>query len=396
MNSKVYDVLIIGGGAAGLMAASVCAKRGKTTLLLEGNKAFGKKILISGGGRCNFTNLFATHENYQSENQHFFKSALKRYSPYDFLDLVEKYKIEYVEKKAGQLFCKQSARSIVEMLVSECEKSGSELVLNTKVLSVGKLDDLFQVQTASEEFQARNLIVATGGLPIAQIGGNDFGLGLAREFKLATTEVDPALVPFKLKDSLLKKTSALSGVSLPVRIFNERISFDEDLLFTHKGLSGPAILQISLYWNVGESVTIDFLPTENSDDLISYKKSHPKRSIDTFLKSRLPKKFVEYWCQRECLSLVKKLADYSNDELIASIEALKNFSVNPAASEGYRKAEVMRGGVSTDEISSKTMEAKSVKGLYFIGEVVDVTGQLGGFNFQWAWASAHAAGQSII
>lgn len=393
---KNYDVIIIGGGAAGLMAASVCAKRGKETLLLEANKNLGKKILISGGGRCNFTNLFATHENFLSQNPHFFKSALKRYSPYEFLDLVESYGIEYVEKAEGQLFCKNSAREIVNMLESECKKYNAEIILNCSAQQIRKEGDSFFISTATGEFESKNLILATGGLPIAQIGGNDYGLKIAKEFGMSITSVEPALVPYKLSESLLKKTSLLSGVALPVRIFNDKISFDEDLLFTHRGLSGPAILQISLYWNAGESVTIDFLPNMTIDNLISYRRSHPKRSIDTFLKNHLPKKFVEYWCKRETLSLTDNLADYSNELLNKVISDLKGFQFTPSGTEGYRKAEVMRGGVSTEELSSKTLESKKVKGLYFIGEVVDVTGQLGGFNFQWAWASAHAAGQSII
>ncbi|PIK14761.1 NAD(P)/FAD-dependent oxidoreductase [Halobacteriovorax sp. JY17] len=394
--NKDYDVIIIGGGAAGLMAASVCAKRGKKTLLLEANKNLGKKILISGGGRCNFTNLFATHENFLSQNPHFFKSALKRYSPYDFLDLVESYGIEYVEKAQGQLFCKNSARDIVNMLENECKKYEVEILLNSPAQSIHKRDNLFEVRTSGEEFNSKSLIIATGGLPISQIGGNDFGLKLARNFGMSTTSVEPALVPYKLSESLLKKTSLLSGVSLPVRISNSKISFDEDLLFTHRGLSGPAILQISLYWNSGESVNINFLPSIDLDDLLSYKRSHPKRSIDTFLKGQLPKKFVEFWCVKESLSLTDKLADYSNDSLGAILDKLKNFEITPVGTEGYRKAEVMRGGVSTEELSSKTMESKTVSNLYFIGEVVDVTGQLGGYNFQWAWASAHAAGLSVI
>ncbi len=394
--NKDYDVIIIGGGAAGLMAASVCGKRGKKTLLLEANKNLGKKILISGGGRCNFTNLFATHENFLSQNPHFFKSALKRYSPYDFLDLIESYGIEYVEKAQGQLFCKNSARDIVNMLESECRKYEVEILLNSSAQNIYKRDDFFEVRTSGEEFNSKSLIIATGGLPIAQIGGNDFGLKLAKSFGMSTTSVEPALVPYKLSESLLKKTSLLSGVSLPVRISNSKISFDEDLLFTHRGLSGPAILQISLYWNSGESVNINFLPSIDLDDLLSYKRSHPKRSIDTFLKGQLPKKFVEFWCVKESLSLTDKLADYSNDSLGAILDKLKNFEITPVGTEGYRKAEVMRGGVSTEELSSKTMESKTVSNLYFIGEVVDVTGQLGGYNFQWAWASAHAAGLSVI
>ncbi|OUR98742.1 hypothetical protein A9Q84_04835 [Halobacteriovorax marinus] len=394
MNNR-FDVIVIGGGAAGLMAASSASKRGLKTALIEGNKNLGKKILISGGGRCNFTNLFATPNNFKSSNIHFHKSALKRYSPYDFLDLVEKYKVSYVEKAAGQLFCKVSAREIVNLLEKECLSGGVEIFLNCKAHSISKNEE-FSILTTLGEFTARNLIIATGGLPIPTIGGTDFGLKIAKSFGHKIVEPSPALVPFKLNESLLKKTKALSGLSLKVKISNDEISFLEDILFTHKGLSGPGILQISLYWNPGESISIDLLPELEIEDILRFKKRHPKKSFDSYLKMSLPKKFVEFWCQFQEISLSMNFADYTNEELVKIMTNVKCFSVKPVGTEGYRKAEVMKGGVSTDEVSSKSMESRLVKGLYFIGEVMDVTGELGGFNFQWAWASGNAAGQSVI
>jgi len=394
MNTR-FDVIVIGGGAAGLMAASTASQRGLKTALLEGNKNLGKKILISGGGRCNFTNLFATPNNFHSKNEHFHKSALKRYSPYDFLDLVEKYKISYVEKAEGQLFCKVSAREIVTLLENECQKSGVEIILNCKAHSISKKDE-FSILTTNGEFSTRNLIISTGGLPIPTIGGTDFGLKIAKSFGHTIVDTTPALVPFKFESSLLKKTSDLSGLSLKVNISNDKISFLEDILFTHKGLSGPGVLQISLYWNPGESINVDLLPALEVDSILSFKKRHPKKSVDSFLKLHLPKKFVEFWCKFQTISLIKNFADHTSDELIEIMNNSKCFKITPVGTEGYRKAEVMRGGVSTDQVSSKTMESRIVPGLYFIGEVMDVTGQLGGFNFQWAWASGNAAGQSVI
>lgn len=388
-----HDVIVIGGGAAGLMAAATCSKRGLKTLVLEGNKTLGRKILISGGGRCNFTNLYADASNYHCSNSHFHKSALKRYSPYDFLDLVEKYKIPYFEKKAGQLFCKTSAKEIISLLERECAKA--EIQLSAKVHKITK-NEVFIVESSKGEFKARNIVIATGGLPIAAIGATDFGLKTAKLFGHTLVETSAALVPFTLADDLLKETVKLSGVSLEVGIKTERSAIREDILFTHKGMSGPGILQASLYWNRGEQIWLDFIPELNEDSFRALLKKNSKKSMDSILKTLLPKKFVEFWCMYQRVSLTKKVAEYSKEEILKTYSDLKDFDFRPASTEGYRKAEVMRGGVNTDEISSKTMESKLVEGLYFIGEVVDVTGELGGFNFQWAWASGNAAGLSII
>jgi predicted Rossmann fold flavoprotein len=394
MMSDLYDVIIIGGGAAGLMAASTSSKRGFKTLVLEGNKILGRKILISGGGRCNFTNLYTTSNNYLSSNSHFHKSALKRYSPYDFLDLIEKHKIEYFEKKDGQLFCKTSAREIISLLEKECNEGGAEIKMSAKVHSVLK-KEYFEIESSQGQFTSRNVIVASGGLPISQIGATDFGLKLAKTFGHSLKETYPALVPFTLSEDILTDTSKLSGVSLEAKITTKDSSIIEDILFTHKGLSGPGILQASLYWNRGERVFLDFLPRLSEDEFLQLFRKHSKKSVDSIFKLVLPKRFVEFWCLFENISLTKKVAEYSKKDQLFLIENIKNFEFRPSGTEGYRKAEVMKGGVCTDDISSKTMESKIIKGLYFIGEVVDVTGQLGGFNFQWAWASGNAAGTSI-
>jgi predicted Rossmann fold flavoprotein len=389
------DVIVIGGGAAGLMSAATAAKRGLKTLVLEGNKTLGRKILISGGGRCNFTNMHATPSNYLCKNPHFHKSALKRYSPYDFIDLVEKYKIDYFEKKDGQLFCKTSAKEIVSLLERECNSSGAEILLSAKVHSVVKKEQ-YIIDSSKGEFKAKNIIIATGGLPISQIGATDFGLKVAKSFGHSLVETNAALVPFTFADDLLKETSKLSGLSLSVSIGTGGFSIKEDILFTHKGLSGPGVLQASLYWKRGEKVFIDFIPEVSMDNFLQLVSKNSKKSMDSILKGIFPKRFVDFWCQFQLISLTKKVAECPKSELIKIFEELKRFEFRPSSTEGYRKAEVMRGGVNTDEISSKTMESKLSPGLYFIGEVVDVTGQLGGYNFQWAWASGNAAGQSII
>lgn len=394
MMNNLYDVIIIGGGAAGLMAASTSSKRGFKTLVLEGNKILGRKILISGGGRCNFTNLYTESNNYLSSNSHFHKSALKRFSPYDFLDLIQKHKIEYFEKKDGQLFCKTSAREIISLLENECNEGGAEIIMSAKVHSVKKTEN-FEIDSSKGIFSARNIIIATGGLPISQIGATDFGLKVAKLFGHSLKDTNPALVPFTLSEDLLNETSKLSGVSLEAKITTKSNSIIEDILFTHKGLSGPGVLQASLYWNRGERLFLDFLPRVSEEEFLQLFRKHSKKSVDSVLKMILPKRFVEFWCQFEQISLTKKVAEYSKKDHLDIINNIKSFEVRPSGTEGYRKAEVMKGGVCTDDISSKTMESKKTKGLYFVGEVVDVTGQLGGFNFQWAWASGNAAGSSI-
>lgn len=391
-----YEVVIIGGGAAGLMTAITAASNGRKVALLEGNKQLGKKILISGGGRCNFTNTDAGPQNFVSQNKHYFKSALKKYSPWEFVDLVEKYNISYFEKQLGQLFCKNSARDIVAMFEKECAKHGVDIFFSTKVISVEKEGYKFICKSNNETFESDKLVIATGGLAIPSIGATDFGLKVGKSFGHKLIETRPALVPFTLNDDVLNEHSLLSGIALPVRISNHAISFDEDILFTHKGLSGPATLQISLHWKPQEEISINFLPNDNVEEILANaKKKRPNQMISKILKDKLPSKFLDKWCDEYLDDSQKYIGNVKNDEIHKFSEKINNWTIIPTGTEGYRKAEVTIGGVSTDDISSKTMESKKMPGLYFVGEVVDVTGWLGGYNFQWAWASGHAAGESL-
>lgn len=383
-----FDVAVIGGGASGLFAAALAGHKGKSVLLIEHNREFGRKILISGGGRCNFTNTNAGPSDFQSSNQHFFKSALSRYSPEDFLKLIKTYNIEWFEKKDGQLFCKDSAKQVRDMLVRECEKNNVTLKLNTKVESVSETVEGFVLATNLGEFKSQKLVIATGGLSIPPIGATDFGYRLAKQFGHKVIQTDPALVPFTLG----KPYSALSGVSLPVNIKTGKHTIEEDLLFTHKGFSGPAVLKITLYWNTGERVKIDFSNGMNFEDIF---KGTSKKGIQVYLSDRFPKRFIEWILSENQIDGGKKVNELSKKDQNRIYEALSNFNFIPSGTEGFRKAEVTRGGVDVKFISSKTMESKLKKGLYFIGEVLDVTGQLGGYNFQWAWASAHAFGESL-
>lgn len=387
-----FDVIVIGAGAAGLMAAAQLASRGNKTLLLEHNRQVGRKILISGGGRCNFTNRTVLPSDFHSDNLHFAKSALSRYTPEDFIDLVESYKIPYYEKKLGQLFCETSAKEIVDMLLSECKKYGAEIRLGQKILSVDKTENQFLLKDFKQSFFCSNLVIATGGLPLESLGASDFGYKIAKQFGLKTTVTQPALVPFVLFEDF----SILSGVSLPVVItVNDRLVAD-DLLFTHKGLSGPAILKASLFWNPSDSLQINFVPGIDLQELLKKTRlQRPKVGLENYLKEFVPSRLIEKF--RERYSWPSKiLADLSFDEIEQVAAQLTSFKVTPKDTEGYRKAEVTKGGVCTSELSSKTLEARKVAGLYFIGEVVDVTGLLGGYNFQWAWASAHAVAEAIL
>lgn len=382
------DVIIIGAGAAGLMCAVEAAKRGRKTLVLEHAEKIGKKILISGGGRCNFTNLNVKPDNFISDNQHFCKSALARYTPNDFIQLVEKYNIKYHEKKLGQLFCTGSAKEIVAMLLSECEQTGVEIITNCYVTGINK-DEEFCLQTNKGEFKCESLVIATGGISIPQMGATDFGYKIAKQFKLKLTKIVPGLVPFTLKNNPF---SDLSGVSIDSVVSCKDASFRENILFTHKGLSGPAILQISNYWNEQDEIKINFLPDYNIENLID-ENSASKTELINFLAQYLPKRFCEKWCELYFKS--KPLNKLKDKDIKLISEKIYNLLIIPNGTEGFDKAEVTRGGIDTDELSSKTMESKKVKGLYFIGEVVDVTGWLGGYNFQWAWASGYAAGQFV-
>ena len=390
---KDFDVLIIGAGGAGMFCAAQASQRGRRVALLDHSPKIGRKILISGGGRCNFTNIGTESTSFVSQNPHFCKSALKRFTPDDFLALVKRHRISFHEKKLGQLFCNNSAQQIVDLLVYECEKGGAEFYMDCKINSVAQ-KDTFVVHTSRGDFQAPSLVIATGGLSIPQIGATGFGYEVAKQFKLGIVATAPALDGFVLKESDLKNFAELSGVSIDSILSCNEASFRENILFTHAGLSGPASLQGSLYWKSGDSLSINLLPdTDVNLWLKELKHSGNKMELKNLLGQRLPKRFAEKFC--ELRKREAKLASMTDKELDNLADNLCAWKIHPKGTVGYRKAEVTRGGVDTDFLSSKTMEAKSVKGLYFIGEVVDVTGQLGGYNFQWAWSSAFAAAQAV-
>jgi predicted Rossmann fold flavoprotein len=387
-----HDVVILGGGAAGLMCAIEAGKRGRRVLVVERSEKVGKKILISGGGRCNFTNLRVTPENFLSANPHFCKSALARYSQADFIALVERHGIAYHEKELGQLFCDQSAKLIVKMLVDECRTTGVRIETDCAVSAVERNTGGFSLQSNRGEIRATSLVVATGGLSVPKMGATAFGYELARQFGHSIEPTRAGLVPLTFGPDDLVRYRDLSGVSLPVLIHCKRQSFANAMLFTHRGISGPAVLQISSYWSPGDELSINFLPlTDPSEWLKARQSSRPESELKTVLGEFLPKRLAQRLCDIDLGS--RLLRQYATRELVAVCERLQAWPMNPAGTEGYRTAEVTVGGVSTDELSSSTMESKKVPGLYFIGEVVDVTGHLGGFNFQWAWSSGWAAGQ---
>lgn len=385
------DVLILGAGGAGLFCAAVAAARGRSVMVLDHNDKPGKKILISGGGRCNFTNRGAGPGNYRSRNPHFCVSALKRYTPQDFIDLVDSHGVAWHEKKLGQLFCDGSAKELLAMLLAECQTSGAELHLSTTIESIIKTEAGFQVTTSRGLYTCSTLVLATGGLSIAPIGASDFGYRLARQFGLKMVETMPALVPFTLSEA---DRPDLAGVAVEAIVHCGTMSFSEAILFTHKGLSGPAILQISTYWQHGQPLIIDLLPAGDLGGKIrSAKRSGAKQTLPNLLAEVLPKRLIQAWVTRYHIpESVHQLSEAEIERVAATFHA---WTVMPDGTEGYRTAEVTRGGIDTDELSSKTMEAKKVPGLHCIGEVVDVTGWLGGYNFQWAWASAHAAGNAV-
>ena len=389
-NPARYDVIIIGAGAAGMMAGITSARRGRRTLLLDHAEKPGEKIRISGGGRCNFTHLHSTPDNFVSQNPHFAKSALSRYTPYDFLDLVERHGIAWEEKAEGQLFCQGKSTQIIDMLVAELDAAGAELRLGTEVLGVSKEGENFAVATPTQTLSCESLVIATGGPSIPKMGATRFGYKVAEQFGLPLIETVPALVPLTFTDAALEPIKALSGVAVDATVANDRTTFAEPVLFTHRGLSGPGILQISTYWEPGEAITLDLLPRE--DFVASLKRdraARPRTAPETWLAERLPKRLA---AQIADGFPERRLADMSDAQIEGLALLVQRWRVVPAGSEGYRKAEVTRGGVDTAALSSKTMEARDVPGLYFIGEVVDVTGHLGGHNFQWAWASGVACG----
>ena len=387
-----FDAIVLGAGAAGLMAAAVAGQRGKRVLLIDHADKPGKKILISGGGRCNFTNLGTAPDRYLSANRHFAKSALARYTARDFLDLVEAYGIAWHEKTLGQLFCDGSAKQIVDMLLEECAKGDMELALGEGPQDVSHADGAFSLRVGDRKLSAPALVIATGGPSIPKMGATGFAYDLARRFGLKIVEPRPALVPLTLggEDVLFR---ALSGVAAPVEARANKASFREAALFTHRGLSGPAILQVSSYWRPGDSVTIDFLPDHLPDWLITAKRETPRATAKGVLGSVLPGRLAETLAER--LDLPGELANLPDRKLESAARQLAAWTFVPNGSEGFAKAEVTAGGIATTGLSSQTMEAKTVPGLYAIGEAVDVTGWLGGYNFQWAWASGSAAGVAI-
>ena len=426
---KNPELIIIGAGAAGLMCAITAAKRGRKVMVLERANKVGKKILMSGGGRCNFTNLYISPDRYLSTNPHFCKSALSRYTQWDFIALVEKHDIEYFEKEtinglSGQLFCRQSSKLIVAMLLEECRQSGAEISLNCDIEAVihssatwqdnknrdesqqqsnsdlategSATNNGFHLKTSQGNFTSTSLVVAAGGLSVPSLGGSGIGYELATSFGLRLLSKSAGLVPFTFTDAMHNVCSRLSGVSTEVVLANDRQSFREDILFTHRGLSGPASLQLSSYWRAGEAIAINLLPDHHVMELLlGWKQQQPRTLLRTHLDHLLPRKLVLELEQLWWPELAETaLAEWPNVWLEAIAQKLEHWSLKPAGTEGYRTAEVTLGGVDTRDLSSKTMES-SVPGLYFIGEVVDVTGHLGGFNFQWAWSSGYVAGQAV-
>lgn len=385
-----FDAIVIGGGAAGLFFAGLAGKRGRRVLVIERNEQVGRKILISGGGRCNFTNTDVSAENFVSRNPHFAKSALARYTPQDFIDLVRRHKIPYYEKKLGQLFCGESSRQIVGMLMAECDAGRVRVRTGCSVESVDHANGRFKVRTSQGTFESEKLVVAAGGLSFAKVGATDLGYRVARQFGLEIVATRPSLVPLVFAGEGFRE---LAGVSVDSRVTADGVSFRENILFTHRGLSGPAILQASNYWSPASPMHFDLLPDRDAGDLIALNRDSRKR-IDNFFADALPAKVAERLLNRDCRA--KPIVQMSEKEIESAASAVNDWTVRFRDTEGYDKAEVTLGGISTDELSSKTMEARKVPGLHFVGEVVDVTGWLGGYNFQWAWASAAAASAASI
>lgn len=394
MSEKV-DVVILGAGAAGLMCAAQAGKRGRKVLLIDHAKKPGRKILISGGGRCNFTNYDVTAENYLCRNPHFVKSALSQYTNWDFISLVSKYDIEFEERSHGQLFCVDSAKDIVKLLLDECDMPNIAQRYQVETLEIENTDQGFKLHTSQGDIECESLVVATGGLSMPKLGATSFGYKVAEQFGLPVLSTTAGLVPFTLHVEDKDALAALSGIAVPAEIEAEcGKTFKEALLFTHRGLSGPSVLQISSYWKPGQSITINLVPEVDIDELLTRsREKHPNQSLKNTLARVLPKRLVEVFIERKLL-VDKPLKQFNPKELEAIRITLEQWKVAPNGTEGYRTAEVTLGGVDTDVLSSKTMECKEIKGLYFIGEVMDVTGWLGGYNFQWAWSSGWVAGQN--
>jgi len=389
------DILIIGAGAAGLLCGSRAAKRGRRVRVIDHSAKPAEKIRISGGGRCNFTNLETEPARFISGNPHFAKSALARYTPWDFCDLMAAHDLTWHEKTLGQLFCDQKSGAVIQMLLDELSSAGGHLSLETQALAIEPVDDGFHVRLSSGPLRCRSLVIATGGLSIPKIGATSYAYEVAQQFGHEIVPTRPALVPLTFTDAHRDAFSSLSGVSIPVEAHAERgPSFVENMLFTHRGLSGPSVLQISSYWQTGEPIAVDLLPGENALDWLKAAKSDaPKQTLTQLLATVFPSRFADYFVGESGFSPATRLAMLSNQQIDALAQAINKWLLRPAGTEGWRTAEVTAGGVSTDALSSRTMESKLQPGLFFIGECVDVTGWLGGYNFQWAWASAAAAAE---
>lgn len=404
LNTQI-DVVVIGAGAAGLMCAITAAERGRSVMVIDHANKPGKKILISGGGRCNFTNMYTEPSNYLSENPHFCKSALKRYTQWDFIAKVDKAELPWHEKKLGQLFSDQGSKAILNMLLDDCESQNVAIQLDCSVESIEKQGNGFQLQTNTQgnvaNIQCESLVIATGALSFPTMGATDFGHRVAKQFDISVTDVRPGLVPFTFDQNEKQRFVELSGVSIDSNIDvitqdkkRNAPSFRENILFTHKGLSGPAVLQISSYWLPGETIEVCLLPdVDLAQELKDLQQDNPKKHLHTVLQQHFPQRVVDCFCVAE--DIQQPLQTYKHADLQRIADLFQKWQFIPSGTEGYKKAEVTLGGVNTDEVSSKTFEAKNVEGLYFIGEVLDVTGHLGGFNFQWAWASAYCAGQYV-
>ena len=385
------------------MCGATAAYRGRNTLILDHANKVGKKILMSGGGKCNFTNYFVEPDNYLSHNPHFCKSALKRYTQYDFIELVNRYNLAFHEKTQGQLFCDNKSQDILDILLSECDAAGTEIKTHCQITQIKQIDNRtneqtssthFQLTTSQGIFQCESLVIATGGLSIPTMGATGFGFDIAKQFGLDVYPLEASLAPFTFSDKWLNISKSLSGVSVNVEITTSQKTFRDALLFTHRGISGPAVLQSSNYWQLGEKVIVNLLPSMNLTTILKEQRNQGmKTELKNLLSKQLPKNLVIEWLNLGIEN--KPVNQYSDAEIERISQHFHHWTFTPSGTEGYRTAEVTRGGVNTDEISSKTFEAKKVKGLYFIGEVLDVTGWLGGFNFQWAWSSGWCAGQYV-
>ncbi|UJF19381.1 NAD(P)/FAD-dependent oxidoreductase [Vibrio sp. SS-MA-C1-2] len=395
-DTSTYDVIVIGAGAAGLMCAAQAGKRGRRVLILDHAKKPGRKILISGGGRCNFTNYDVTPANYLCQNPHFVKSALSQYSHWDFIAMISEYGIEFEERLHGQLFCIDSAKEIVDMLLQECNQPNIEQRYRCNITDISKTEQGFQLDVSGEMLECESLVIATGGLSMPKLGATPFGYQVAEKFGLSVLPTTAGLVPFTLHKEDKESLAELSGIAIPVEVTAEDgTQFREALLFTHRGLSGPSILQISSYWRAGQKVTINLSPDNDIESFIeTIKEKRPNQSLKNTLAQLLPKRLIEALIDRKEL-VDKPLKQLNHKEIAQVITTIEMWDIAPNGTEGYRTAEVTLGGVDTDQLSSKTMEVKSVSGLYFVGEVMDVTGWLGGYNFQWAWSSGWVAGQNV-